>query len=185
MKIIAGKYKGRVVPTVKGSNYRPSTAKFKEALFSILSSGEFAQDNPLLNASVLDLFSGSGSLSFEAVSRGAKTALLVDTNRIHLETAKSFAEKIGESTNIKRLQTNVLHLSYTPFKYNLVFLDPPYYNDMVDKVLRGLIQNNWLAQGAIIAIEMEKAKTIKGYDSLTVLKEKIYGNSKLLILKHI
>ena len=58
MRIIAGKHKNRVIPSLKNSDYRPSTTKFREALFSILSSGEFANTMPVENADILDLYAG-------------------------------------------------------------------------------------------------------------------------------
>ena len=64
MKIISGKHKNRIIPTSKASEYRPTTAKLREALFSIIVSGEFFNSKPLDNAQTLDLFAGTGILSF-------------------------------------------------------------------------------------------------------------------------
>ena len=116
MRIIAGKHKNRVIPTLKNSDYRPSTAKFREALFSILSSGEFADVRLIQGAQVLDLFAGTGSLSFEALSRGASSITLVDNCREHLDLALDFARKIGELDNISVLITDATFLSKAPRK---------------------------------------------------------------------
>jgi 16S rRNA (guanine966-N2)-methyltransferase len=184
MRIIAGKYKNRVIPTSKKFDYRPSTAKFREAIFSILSSGEFSANSPIIGAKVLDLFAGTGALSFEALSRGAQSVLLVDNQAGHLEVAKEFAKKIGEESGVKTLLVNIMHMQHSSDKYNLVFIDPPYYNDYVNKSLHKLIQHGWLADGAIIVIEMEKQGQLGIFSELRVLKEKIYGNNKLLILRY-
>jgi 16S rRNA (guanine966-N2)-methyltransferase len=184
MKIIAGKYKNRTIPTSKDLDYRPSTTKFREALFSILSSGEFASNKPFKDANVLDLFAGSGSLSFEALSRGAKSITLIDNNSKHLEVAKEFAAKIGEEKNISFLLTSAVTLPYASRRYSLVFMDPPYYNDFIGKALVSLIKNKWLEKSAIIAVEMEKLAEVDLPIGVSVIKEKIYGKNKLLILKY-
>lgn len=198
MKIIAGKYKNRVINTSKKFNYRPSTTKFKEALFSILSSGEFYESNPVKNAKILDLFAGTGSLSFEALSRGAKSATLVDNSLDHLNLAKEFAEKLGEENNVKILLADARELALSPSeKYNLVFIDPPYYNNYVEKSLQNLVSSGYLEDGAIIVIEIEKIgiqtdlsflllipDSSKKGARLELIKEKIYGKNKLIILRY-
>ena len=184
MRIISGKHKNRVVPTLKNSDYRPSTTKFREALFSILSSGEFSDSQPVIGARILDLFAGTGGLSFEGLSRGADSILLVDNKAEHLKIADQFAKKIGEEANVKTLLASALHLPRTIHKYSLVFMDPPYYNNHAIKSLRSLIDKEWLEDGAIIAVEMEKRVKLELPDNLSLIKEKIYGNNKLLILKY-
>lgn len=184
MKIIAGKHKNRVIPTSKKFNYRPSTTKFREAVFSILSSGEFEDERPIERAKVLDLFAGTGALSFEALSRGAESVLLVDSQAEHLEMAKDFAKKIGEESALKTLASDVMRLKNSPGEYNLVFMDPPYYNDYVSKSLKLLEKFDWLADAAIIVIEMEKRSEVEFSDSFKIIKEKIYGNNKLLIVRY-
>lgn len=184
MRIISGKYKNRVIPTQKNLDYRPSTTKFREAVFSVLSSGVFEDEQPIVGAKVLDLFAGTGALAFEALSRGAKNALLIDNQGEHLNIAKEFAKKLGEDDNVKTLSVNIMHLRNAPDEYNLVFMDPPYYNNYVNKSLHILIEHNWLMDGAIIVIEMEKQGQFEAVSNLDLVKEKIYGNNKLLILRY-
>lgn len=184
MKIIAGKHKNRVIPSLKNSNYRPSTTKFREALFSVLSSGEFINNPPFEGAEILDLFAGTGSLSFEGLSRGAKTITLLDNNKDHLKVAKGFAVKINEEDNVKFLLASAISLPPASEQFSLVFMDPPYYNKFVEKSLISLIKNKWLKNNAIIAVEMEKRETLAMPQNIVLIKEKIYGNNKLLILRY-
>ncbi len=184
MKIIAGKHKNRIIPSLKNSNYRPSTTKFREALFSVLSSGEFIDKPPFEDAEILDLFAGTGSLSFEGLSRGAKTITLLDNNKDHLKVAKGFAVKINEEDNVKFLLASAICLPLATEQYGLVFMDPPYYNQFVEKSLISLIKNNWLKNNAIIAVEMEKREALVMPQNIVLIKEKIYGNNKLLILRY-
>lgn len=186
MKIIYGKHQNRTVPTLKSSDYRPTTAKFREALFNILESGKLTSHNPLAGSRVLDLFAGSGVLSFEALSRGAKFAALIDTNGKHLQLIEQFAGKIGEGDNIKCQLMDASKLTRAEQKYDLVFMDPPYYNNLCTIVLERLIKYDWLEEKAIITMEMEKTATINlgNFPALKMLKEKIYGKSKLLIIQY-
>ncbi len=184
MRIIAGKYKNRVIPTNKKSDYRPSTTKFREALFSILSSGEFASSMPVEGADILDLFAGTGALSFEALSRGASSATLIDNKSDHLKYAVEFAKKIGADEQINALATSAINLPTATTQYSLVFMDPPYYNKYVEKSLKSLHAQGWLKNGAIVAAEMSKHDDVKLPDGFSLIKEKLYGNNKLLIIEY-
>ena len=184
IRIIAGKHKNRIIPTKKSSNYRPSTGKFREAIFSILTSGEFL-DNPILKgAKVLDLFAGTGSLAFEALSRGAASATLIDNVRVHLEDAKNFANLIGEADNVTALCVDACSLPKALYQYDLIFMDPPYHQNMVEKALTSLEQGEWLKKAALIVIEVPKTQDIKLGPNMELKREKIYGNNKLIMLKY-
>jgi 16S rRNA (guanine966-N2)-methyltransferase len=197
IKIITGKYKGRVIPTFKDADYRPSTGRFREALFSILTSNknllnsntttltESTIGNGIIeNSNVLDLFAGTGSLGFEALSRGANTATFVDTNDAYLKHAKAFAEKIGAAEDVKFLKCNATKMPYSSKRYNLVLLDPPYQKDLGSKTLSSLIENKWLENNAIIALEISKKDEINFPEVYSIVDERIYGNSKLIILRY-
>ena len=183
MKIIAGKHKNRIIPTIKKADYRPTTSKFREALFSIITSGEFFDSQPLIGAKILDVFAGSGSLSFEAISRGANSASLIDINANYLAHASDFAKKIGELENIDTICSDALQLRESYKQFDIIFLDPPYFKNLGHKAISRLIKYNWLNNGALIAIELAKREKIDDLDRLKLMKEKLYGNNKLLLFK--
>ena len=183
IRIIAGKHKGRVIPTIKSADYRPSTGKFREALFSILTSGEFVKDEILQNAKILDLYSGTGSLSFEALSRGALSATLVDINQEYLKAAKQFSEKIGEVETTQFLKLSATSLPFSGRQYNLVFMDPPYAKNFINKTINSLIKNKWLENQAIIIADSDIREEISSNNKLEIIDQRNYGNSKMIILK--
>jgi len=184
MKIITGKYKNRAVPTVKSSDYRPSTGKLKEAIFSILSSGEFAIDQPLIGTHVLDLFSGTGALAFESLSRGAKFATLVDINPEHLKMAENFAQKIGARNDAEFICTRASLIGPAKRQYDLVFIDPPYFKKLLLPAVSALVKNNYLKPETIVVIEVEKEyRESELGDYLSIVKDKAYGNTRLIIAK--
>lgn len=183
-RIITGKHQNRVIPTLKNADYRPSSSRLREALFSILASGEFAGRNLPLNAHVLDLFAGTGSLAFEALSRGAKNATLIDINADYLETARKFATKIGEINNMNFLQKDATNLPVSTHLYNLVFMDPPYYKDIPSRAVNSLIEGNWLKNEAIIVVELAKTDNITPNKLIRFIKERVYGNNKIMFLQY-
>ena len=185
MKIISGKYKNRLLPTSKKLGYRPSTTKFREAVFSILSSGEFIESSPIIGARVLDLFAGSGSLSFEALSRGAASILLVDKEEGHLKMAKEFAKKINQEGKVHTLRADALNLPKLDIKYQLVFIDPPYYNGYIKQSINNLILHKLLEDKAIIVVEMSAQEQVELPVNVEIVKEKLYSNNKLLVLRYI
>lgn len=184
IRIIAGKHKNRIIPTRKNSNYRPSTGKLREAIFSILTSGEFL-DNPALKESrVLDVFAGTGSLAFEALSRGAANITLIDNTIEHLQDAKNFAQFIGEANNVTTIRADACALPRANYQYDLVFMDPPYHQNLVDKALKSLNRGGWLKDGALIVIEVSKTEDIKLESNMELIRQKTYGNNKLIMLKY-
>ncbi|MGV2431903.1 MAG UNVERIFIED_CONTAM: 16S rRNA (guanine(966)-N(2))-methyltransferase RsmD [Rickettsiaceae bacterium] len=183
MKIISGSLKGTLIPTSK-SNFRPSTGRLKEALFSILSSGEFANDSPIEGKEILDLFTGSGSLGFEAISRGAIHATFLDTDRENINMAKSFAKKYDIEDQTTFLNIDALSLRSNKKQYDLVFIDPPYNVGLCNKSLEHLIQNKLLKNNAIIVFEISTKEELAIPVNFNVYLERKYGNTKLIILKY-
>jgi 16S rRNA (guanine966-N2)-methyltransferase len=182
IKIIAGRLKGRNIPTFQDKRYRPSQSRLREALFSILTSGEFGKNNILQDSMVLDLYSGAGSLSFEAISRGAAHCTMIDFEAEHLRLAQSAAEQFGEEDNMSFLRLDAANLPIATKKYNLVFIDPPYNTGLAVKTLKSIMSKGWIEDGAVIAVEISRKEDLKEIPGYDVVSERIYGNSKLIIL---
>ncbi|WP_341764345.1 RsmD family RNA methyltransferase [Candidatus Tisiphia endosymbiont of Beris chalybata] len=184
IRIIAGKHKNRIIPTFKNANYRPSTGKIREAIFSILTSGEFeSRELFASNTSILDLFSGTGSLAFEALSRGAGQVTLVDINANYLRVAQEFAMLIQQEANTIFLNLNACTLPKATKTFDLVFIDPPYYNNLVITSVNSLKKGGWLKEGSVLVIELGKTE-IFADNCFELVKDKIYGDSKLLVLEY-
>jgi 16S rRNA (guanine966-N2)-methyltransferase len=158
MRVISGRFKGFSFDTPK-TGTRPTTDRVKEALFSHL---EFA--DALDDARVLDLFAGTGALSFEALSRGAESAVMVDMGSQAVALLKKAAARCKELTawnadmsiSVRRgkAESFVSHMSVTD-DYSLVFLDPPYDygDDAFDNLLVQLSNSGALGENALIVTE--------------------------------
>ena len=125
MNIIGGIYKGRTIAIPKGAKIRPTSNKVREALFNILG-------GKVPDAAVLDLFAGSGSLGLEALSRGARRAVFVDNDSRCINTIKKNIKKLGIEGDIKVMQLNaaqgIKKLHNNEAKFDLIFMDPPYFS---------------------------------------------------------
>ena len=156
MRIIAGTLRSRRLKTVEGEGYRPAMGKVRESLFSMLSSrlGSFE------GLDVLDLFAGSGSLAFEALSRGASRAWFV-------ETAQNAVRCLGMGG-----------------PYGLVFLDPPYRRHLAQGALSGLAECGWLAKGAYVVMEIESGLEIDVPASLSIDTDKLFGQTRIIMMKN-
>lgn len=150
MRVIAGKAKGRELVAPKGLNTRPTLAKVKEAIFGMI---QF--DIP--DANVLDLFSGSGSLGIEAISRGARHAVFCDRDRNAVAAVRANLERLGFEKYASVYSTDSIalldQLAAFGEKFDIVLLDPPYESDLTNKALSKLDENGLLSDGAILISE--------------------------------
>ncbi len=170
MRIISGKYKGKKLNgfTIEGT--RPTMDRVKESLFAMIQAN-------LNEAIVLDLFAGSGALGLEAISNGAKKCYLIDNNEEAIKTIKA------NSTNIKE-DLNIIHTDYKKFlkqidqKFDIIFLDPPYQSNQLNKALKIIEERDLLKEKGIVVCEYEKIPPIT---NLKLLKEKNYGPKTIKI----
>lgn len=134
MRIVGGKYKGRIFRPNKKFKARPTTDIAKEGLFNILENRyEFS------NKSVLDLFSGTGSIAYEFISRGCERATLVESNFSHYKFILDVIETL-KIENSKVFKADVFKfVKKTPEKFNIIFADPPFdlprFKEVPDTVL--------------------------------------------------
>src|ERR1041385_4891480 len=135
MRIVAGRYRSRELFTPSGTLTRPTTDRAREALFNVLTNLIDFHD-----ANVLDLYAGSGALAFEAISRGAEHATLVENNRKAIESIKKNAKRLDVQSDIKLEQVDVFqYLAGTPKQFDLILADAPYDNEQALKDLPELV----------------------------------------------
>lgn len=155
MRIISGEFGGRRLKAVPGQNTRPTTDKIKESLFNILG-GYF--DGGVM----LDMYSGSGAVAIEAVSRGMDRAFLFENNRLAQKTIEQNIEitKSPEQFHLKRqnvkqgLKTIASDPAFEPFE--LVFMDPPYRLQEIVKDIEQLQELNLVSPDCVIVCEVDK-----------------------------
>ncbi len=129
MRVIAGYKKGRRLVTPEGLDTRPTSDKVKEALFSII---QFELDG----AHFLDLFAGSGQMGIEALSRGAERAIFVDMGRKPTECIRQNLRELGLSDRAEvHMQSVSDFVSFCSKKFDIVFMDPPYRDDLIIPIL--------------------------------------------------
>ena len=150
MRIIAGTARSRTIEAPRGRDTRPTLDRVRENLFNIL-------QNRVRGAAVLDLFSGSGALALEALSRGAARAVLVDRDRAAHAVEKLNADRLGFADRARILlcdwQQAVDGLQAAGEKFALIFLDPPYAMQDLTEVTGALIP--LLAEDALVIVEHE------------------------------
>lgn len=170
MRVIAGDYKGRKLKTPSDYSIRPTTDKVKEALFSILT-------NKIYGSRVLDLFSGTGNLGIEALSRGADTCVFGDSSR---ESIRLIRENIAHCKaeegavvipgDFKKLLMN----AEDPF--DIIILDPPYDEDLLKDCFEIIGERGLLKDGGVIVAEHRKEEILPDeFCGFKKLKERKYG----------
>lgn len=179
MRVISGEYGGRRLKAVSGMNTRPTTDKVKESIFNMI--GPYFK-----GGRVLDLYSGSGSLGIEAVSRGMDEAVLVDTDNKAIKTIRENIEMTKEPSKFKTYKSNsfqaIKELAKEVNKFDLVLLDPPYEKQEILKDIERLIDFDLLNPRALIVCETD-ARTLlsENIQHVLIWKEKQYGTTKVTI----
>ena len=161
MRIIAGIYKGRIVPSPKGLDVRPTLDRTKETLFNIINFN-------LPNAVVLDLFAGTGQLGFEALSRGAEKVAFCDVDKRCTQNISQFASLLKANCTVHN-QTYDAFLATTNQKFDVVFIDPPYQSGVYENVLEKLCFNKLLNEDALVICECARENVLP--DSVQLLKK--------------
>ena len=150
MRIIAGEAKNRIIKTRKGFDTRPTLESVKESLFSIIA--------PYIEGSIfLDLFSGSGSISLEAISRGAKRAVMIEKDGEALKYIIENIDNLGFSDRCRAYTNDVIRaieiLGRKNEKFDIIFLDPPYKENISTKTIEKISEENLLERDGIIISE--------------------------------
>ncbi len=185
MRIISGTFRGRILKTVDGPGYRPAMSRVREALFSMLESRGVVWSA----TQALDVFGGSGSLAFEALSRGAQGALIVENAPKAVRCLQQNAEALGlDASRVRIIQEDAIKaLGKRPaIKYDVVFIDPPYGKNLLMPTIRNILRCFWVDEGAIITAEVEATVPFdaeNAHPDLTILTERSFGQTRVIVWK--
>ena len=177
MRIISGNNRGAKLYTLEGLDTRPTLDRVKEPLFSIIASS-------IPDGIILDLFSGSGALGLESVSRGAKKSYLCDFSKDAINIINKNVQKLRVENNVQvdNLSYEKALDKYKNIKFDIVFLDPPYKDLIINEIIDLLIKKELLNEKALIICEMDKREEYVN-EQTALLKEKKYGDKMVLIYK--
>ncbi len=171
MRVISGSARGTKLFSLEGNHTRPTTDRVKEAMYSII--------NFYISGSVvLDLFSGSGALGIEALSRGAKECYFVENDKSAMSVVNKNIEKTHLTENARVIFSDYkTFLENTNVQFDVILLDPPYNKFMCDQALKIILDKNLLSNGGIIVCETEAEEAIN--TGFALKKEYKYGKTKL------
>ncbi len=172
MRIIGGTYRGKKLLSPQDDQTRPTSDRVRENIFNILSH-RFS----FTNKRVLDLFSGTGALGIESLSRGASHVTFVEN---HKPMVKILKENLAAfSTQTSLIQEDVLSTlnqkSATPF--DVIFMDPPYGTVSFGDLLEKIMKNNWLSPLGIVVIEAEKKTILPEVSGFEIKETRTYGGT--------
>lgn len=179
MRIIAGTFRSRKLETLEGLKTRPTLDKTKGAIFSSI--GGY-----LPGFVVLDVFGGSGALSLESISRGAREAYIIDNNIDAINIIKKNTKNLGVEK-----QMHIYHGSYETIlgklknkKFDVVFLDPPFRMKVIDELMEYLVKNDMVEVGGYVMAEYPMEDIVnKSYDGFRVKLCKRYSSSEIVIFE--
>lgn len=175
MRIISGKYKGKILKSPKSENIRPTLDMVKQAFFT-----KFQFE--ILDCSFLDLFGGSGAIGIEAVSRGAKSVVICDNSEDSIKLIRQNASTLQEDIDIKLIDYKKF-LKTNTTKFDFIYIDPPYGHVLAyNSALKIIKENTQLNPNGIVVCEHNQ--DIKfNYEGYSILDEKKYGTVILTYLK--
>lgn len=179
LRIIAGSARGRKLVSPEGSNVRPTLDRVRESVFNMISFR-------LADASVLDLFAGSGALGIEALSRGAAHAVFTDKDNASLEVVGQNLALTHFEDRAKLICSDfAAYLKQCSERFDLIFLDPPYAAGYLESALRLIHQNKLLAENGLIVCELNAADEIVCPQEYELYRNRKYGKARILLLKEL
>ncbi|MCO5092303.1 16S rRNA (guanine(966)-N(2))-methyltransferase RsmD [Bosea sp. (in: a-proteobacteria)] len=184
MRIVGGRLGGRPLAGPKPGigGIRPTSDRLRESLFNVLA---HAYGGAVEGARVLDLFAGTGALGFEALSRGAAFALMVDdgTEARGLIRENQMALGLAGFSRIFRRDATKLGAITGMAPFSLVFCDPPYRKGLGEKALASARAGGWLAPEALIVLEEAADAEIDPPEGFAELERRAYGETQVMILR--
>ena len=187
MRIISGKLRGRNIITKDNMSYKPLTGRIKEAVFSILTSGQFLDQDTgtsvLEGATTIDLFGGTGAISFESVSRGVDKAVIIEKDADSFELLKKNVKSLGIESQVDLIRGDATSLPHATIQCSLAFIDPPFNKGLVIPCVQSLIKRDWLQQDAFLIVRTHNNESFDLKEMAQELFSRQYNNSVLRIYR--
>ena len=184
MRIISGSFKGKKILQPNDLKTRPLKDLTKESIFNLINhSNKFRID--LQKSNILDLFSGVGSFGMECLSRGARKVIFVENYAEVLMILKKNLASLKGDMNFEIIEKDIINgniFSIFSEKFDVVFLDPPFKEKKIDKVLTNISDSGILKQNSIIIIHRHRNEVNSFPANFKIVEEKVYGLSKILFL---
>lgn len=177
MRIISGIWKGRRIQVSNDIKARPTTDFAKEGLFNLLNNEIDFED-----IDVLDLFSGTGSISFEFISRGAKNATAIEQNDKHCQYIRKAAD-ILKTDKITLIKTDVYRfINSCSKKFDLIFADPPYDLKKLEEIPDLVFSNQILQADGLLVLEHSSKQDFSKHSHF--VSHRAYGNVNFSFFKN-
>ena len=183
MRVTGGALRGRRIATPRGATTRPTSERVREALFSILG-------DPGADRAVLDLFSGAGTLAIEALSRGASSAVLVDSGRPAQKVIRAnlASLELGDRAELLAMPVSAalknLARRRPPPRFGWVFIDPPYASDLGDRALADLGDGDLCEPDGVVVVEHDRRRgPAERVGCLVRTDRRRYGDTELSIYR--
>lgn len=174
MRIIAGKWKNRILEGPKGNHTRPTSDKIRQSIFNIIEHGlGFDFESKV----ILDSFGGTGALGFEALSRGAESLYYFDNLKEAYTLAKKNAQTLGADEKISFLLKDSLKPPLVQRPIDLAFFDPPYSKGLGEKSIQAFYDAGWFKQSTIIVLEESKKAFISLGKAFIMRDKRTFGDS--------
>ncbi len=183
MRVIAGKYRGRIIKMPVTFRTRPTQDRVREAVFNVMAKA-------VPGSRALDLYAGSGAFGIESISRGALTAAFMDNNAKCIKTIAQNLKALGigrEFTQVLKMEAvkGIEKLSAEGARFNMVFLDPPYHKDMAKNCLINISACDILTKHSfVIAEHFVKDELPDRIGSLLLFKRNKYGDTVISFYKN-
>jgi len=176
LRIVAGKWRSRLLPIADEPGLRPTSERIRETLFNWLAS-------TIEGSRCLDLFAGSGALGLEALSRGAGEVVFVENSARVAAVLKESVKMLEASSARIHKADAISYLKSEPEPFDIVFLDPPFAADLLEDLCRLLSEGNWLAEGARVYLEQDRERPLPELpDGWTILNQKTAGQVRYALV---
>lgn len=182
MRIVSGKFKGKKLFLPKNKKTRPLKDLVKVSIFNLLDHSNIV-GKKLVNSSILDLFSGSGSFGLECLSRGSKNVYFFENYIEAVEILEKNLSSFANKKNFKIFKHDCFEFFNSEKKidkkFDVVFLDPPYKEERVNQLIEQIVKKNILNNNSLMIIHRHKKDKIEITKKVKILDTRNYGNSKV------